>query len=206
MPNVPAPSPKYLGPPAHFSDGSNKPIRRVVIHSTVSPCVPGGARNIAAYFRSERAGGSAHYVVDPGEVVQAAYDSVVCWHAPPNPNTLGIEMCDVPGPVPNDKPGSARYKALKRSWRWAKPNQRAMLDRTAKLTAQLCLAYDVPIRFLTVGTLKAAGPSGARGITTHANTSLAYGQSVHWDPGFWPRHDFMRRVRKHAKRLRQKAR
>ena len=202
MARFPAPSPKYLGPPSRFSSGSNKPIKRVVIHSTVSPCEPGGARNIAAYFRSSSAGGSAHYITDPGEVVQVAYDSVIAWHAPPNDNTLGIEMCDIPGPVPNEKRGTARWKALRRSWRWAKPNQRAMLDRTAKLTAQLCLAYDVPIRFLDVGSLKAAGQHGARGITTHANTSLAYGQSTHWDPGWWPRYGFMRRVRKHAKRLR----
>ena len=75
------PSPDYYGPPARQSGNGNKPIHRVVIHSTVSPCEPGGARNIAAYFRSNTAGGSAHYVVDPTETVQAAYDSVVCWHA-----------------------------------------------------------------------------------------------------------------------------
>jgi hypothetical protein len=200
--DFPAPSPPYIGPPAHHSGSSNKPIRRVVIHSTVSPCVPGGARNIAAYFQSEAAGGSAHYVTDPAETIQAAYDSVVCWHAPPNEHTLGIEMCDIPGPVPHDKPYTARWKALRRSWRWVRPNQRAMLKRTAKLTAQLCLAYDVPIRFLGAKELKRLGPIGARGITTHAKTSLAYKQSTHWDPGWWPRRKFMRLVRAEARRLR----
>ena len=205
MSRFPAPSPVYLGPPAKHSGTGNKPIKRIVIHSTVSPCVPGGARNIAAYFRSPSAGGSAHYVIDPREVVQAAYDSVVCWHAPPNPHTLGLEMCEYPGPVPNDPPRSARRKALKKSWRWVKPRQQRMLRRTAKLTAELCLAYDVPVRFLGKRKLKKLGRD-ARGITTHANTSLAFGQSTHWDPGWWPRGLFMVQVRAEVRRLRRKAR
>lgn len=206
MTNFPPPSPPYGGPPAHDSGDGNKPILRVVIHSTVSPCEPGGARQIATYFRTPAAGGSAHYVVDPEETIQAAYDSVVCWHAPPNSHTIGIEMCDMPGPVPDEPKGTARWKALKRSWRWAKPNQQKMLARTARLTARLCLAYDIPIEFLGVRDLRHAGSMRARGITTHANTSLAYHQSTHWDPGFWPRQQFMLMVKAHAAKLRRKRR
>ncbi len=191
------PSPEHLGPPAKFSYGHNKPIGRIVIHSTVSPCEVGGARKIAAYFRSPAAGGSAHYVVDPGETVQSAYDSVIAWHAPPNQHSLGIEMCDVPGPVPGEPRRSARWKALRRSWRWARPDQRRMLARTARLTARLCLAYDVPVRFLTPAQLRA----GRAGITTHNNVSRAWGQSTHWDPGWWPRRRFMRLVRKRVAEL-----
>ena len=198
MSTIRPPAPPYLGPPFRYSSGDNKPINRVVIHSTVSPCEPGGARSIAAYFRSNSAGGSAHYVTDPSETVQSAYDSVICWHAPPNTHSIGIEMCDMPGPVPGDTPGSAHWKALRRSWRWVRPNQQRMLDRTAALTAQLCLAYGVPITFLSPGDLR----SGKRGITTHANVSEAWHQSTHWDPGWWPRRRFMRLVNKHAKRLR----
>lgn len=194
---VAAPAPTYAGPARRSSAGSNKPIHRIVVHSTVSPCEPGGARRIAAYFRSDSAGGSAHYVVDPTEVVQVVYDSVIAWHAPPNPNSLGVEMCDMPGPVPNDSPGSARWKALKRSWRWAKPNQRAMLDRTARLVAELCAAYDVPPYFRGAAALR----QGRRGVTTHHEVSQAFRQSSHWDPGWWPRYSFMRKVRKHHRRI-----
>ena len=194
---VQPPSPKYLGPAAHTSAGDNKPINRIVIHSTVSACKPGGAEEIAAYFRSPKSGGSAHYVVDPAAEVQVVYDGVIAWHAPPNPNSLGIEMCDTPGPVPNDPPGSARFKAAKRAWRWVQPNQQAMLKRTARLTAQLCAAYDVPTRFLSIDDLKA----GKHGITTHNNVSQAFHQSTHWDPGFWPRRRFMRLVRKYHAEL-----
>jgi N-acetylmuramoyl-L-alanine amidase CwlA len=176
MTYYPPPSPPYLGPPDKHSGDANKPIGRIVLHSTVSPCEAGGARRIAAYFRSEDARGSAHYVVDPAETVQAAYDSLVCWHAPPNPHSLGIEMCEYPRPYPG---------------RWSGPKHRAMLRRAAQLTAQLCLAYDVPPKFLSVAELR----SGHKGITTHANVSKAFHQSTHWDPGWWPRRRFMRMVR-----------
>jgi hypothetical protein len=191
-PVVASPSPKYLGPAAHTSRGNNKPIHRIVIHSTVSACEPGGAEKIARYFRTPSAGGSAHYVVDPTTEVQVVFDSVVAWHAPPNANSLGIEMCDTPGPVPTDKPGTAKYLAAKRAWRWLQPNQTLMLRRTAALAARLCAAYDVPTEFLTPADLLA----GKHGITTHANVSLAFGESTHWDPGFWPQWRFMRLVRK----------
>lgn len=197
-----APSPPFLGPAARRSTGSNKPIERIVIHSTVSPCVPGGARNIAAFFRGARAAGSAHYVVDPVETVQCVWDSVIAWHAPPNQHSLGIEMCDMPGPVPKDKQGSARWKALRRSWRWSQPRQIQMLRRTAKLTAQLCAAYDVPAVYLSAAALR-RNPH-RKGITTHANVSAAFKQSTHWDPGWWPRVQFMGMVRRELAAINKK--
>lgn len=192
------PHPRYLGPAAHTSGPGNKPITRVVLHSTVSPCEPGMAEIIARYFRSEGSGGSAHYVVDPSETVQVVFDSIIAWHAPPNPHSIGIEMCDMPGPVPNDPPGSAKRRALRRSWRWVKPNQLKMLHRAAHLTARLCAANDVPPRFLTVADLLA----GKHGVTTHNNVSQAWHESTHWDPGFWPRRYFMRLVQKRYTELR----
>lgn len=181
----PAPSPTYIGPPHRQSGAGNKPIRRLVIHCTVSPGTAGWARKIAYYFKSASAGGSAHYVIDEAEVIQAAYDSVVCWHAPPNPHSLGLEMCAYPSTV------TPAY--------WSTRTGRRTLRRTAKLVAHLCLTYRVPVRFLDVGDVKANFP----GITTHNNVSLAYGQSSHWDPGKWPRDRFMRMVRKEHARLKR---
>lgn len=183
MSAIKPPSPPYVGPPAHSSAGSNKPIHRIVIHSTVSPSGAGWARKIGAYFRDPAAGGSAHYIVDASEIVQGAYDSVVCWHAPPNGNSLGIEMCDYP---------SATSKK-----RWFDKDHVALLNRTARLTAHLALAYDVPIRFVDDEDLR----GGKDGITTHNFVSKAWNQSTHWDPGAWPRKTFMRLVRFHAARI-----
>jgi hypothetical protein len=178
----PPPAPPYLGPPFRKSSGSNKPIRRIVLHGTVSPTERGRARKIAAYFRSPSAGGSAHYVVDPGEVVQSAYDSVTCWHAPPNSNSLGIELCDWVG----GKDG----KPLPLT-RWDQRDHRAMLKLAARLTAELCLAYNVPVRMLGPRGLKA----GKQGICEHSDVSAAFKQSSHWDLGSFPRHRFIRMVR-----------
>lgn len=167
--------------------GDNKPINRVVIHSTVSPCEPGGARSTAAYFRSPSSGGSAHYVVDPAQVVQVVYDGVIAEHAPPNAHSLGVEMCD--------------YPVADSAARWDDANHQLVLDRTAQLVAQLCLAYGVPIHWRTWVGLRL----GRRGITSHASVSKAWHQSTHWDPGAFPRRRFMRLVREHARQLRKEA-
>lgn len=194
MTRTPPPDPPYRGPAKFHGDNNNKPIHRIVIHSTVSPCVPGGAEAIATYFRETvTRPSSAHYVVDPSFVRQVVFDSTVAYHAPPNEHSIGIEMCDIPGPIPNDPPASAAFKAARRAWRWRKPNQRALLENTAYLTAELCAAYGVPVRFVGARALRA----GRRGITTHNSVSRAFGQSTHWDPGFWPRRRFVRKVRAH---------
>lgn len=175
--SYPPPSPPYLGPAAHTTPGHNKPIRRIVIHATVSACEEGMARRIAAYFRSPSAGGSAHYVVDPGEVVQVVYDDVIAWHAPPNQNSIGNELCYRPTRVPVGF--------------WKLPRARRMLDRAARLTAQQCLAFNVPTVRITAAQVKAGG----HGVCGHVDVSQAFGQSTHWDPGVFPWRRFMRRVR-----------
>ena len=169
MTSYPPPSPPYVGPPAKSSGAGNKPINRIVLHGTVSPAVKGGARNIAAYFRSSSAGGSAHYIVDPGEVVQSAYDDVIAWHAPPNRNSIGVEFCDPVG-GPNG--------ALPLS-RWDDAAHRAELKLGARLVAELCLAYNVPPVMLTPAQLRA----GKRGICEHDDVSDAWHQSSHGDHG-----------------------
>lgn len=175
--------PAYL-PPAPpfvkarwFGPATNKPVKRIVIHGTVSPCGVGWARKIANYFATTGTKSSAHYIVDPGEVVQSVYDSNLAWHDGTNVNSLGVELCDpVEGPLS----------------RWDDADHRLMLRRAARLVAELCLAYDVPPRFLSPLAVKA----GRKGITTHNNMRLAFpGSTTHWDPGAWPRRRFMRLVR-----------
>jgi len=63
--------------------------------------------------------------------------------------------------------------------RWDDPQHRAMVTRTAELVAQLCLAYGVPVRRLSVADLKA----GHEGICGHVDVAQAFRQSSHWDPG-----------------------
>lgn len=192
--NPPAPS---GGVPKNHSGTNNKPIHRVVIHSAVMPCEPGRARQLAAWNRDGATGGSWHYATDPKEAVQCSWDSFVCWHAPPNLHSVGIEMADYPGPRPTGRTAAALHK-LRKVWRWARPNHRAMLRITAKLTAELLVDYNLPAEFLSVRELRA----GRRGFTTHDNVSKAWRQSSHWDPGWWPRRRFVRLVRREVRRIR----
>lgn len=175
---ISAPAPDYIAA-RRTSDGDNKPIRRIVIHSTVSSSAAGTARKIARYFASTKAKGSAHYVVDAGEELQCVYDGVIAWHAPPNAHSLGVELCDNP---------SQDVK------RWDDDDHKAVLARAAKLVAQLCLAYDVPIRKLGKADLLA----GKRGICGHVDVSRAFRQSTHWDPGAFPWDVFLAQVRAEA--------
>lgn len=189
MSNVPPPSPDYVGPPKWYGKRVNKPIRRIVIHEPQSACERGAARNIARYFKITSRPSSYHYCVDPGEEVQIVWDSYVAYHAPPNSHSLGVAMAGY----------SRRFWWLKkRNWfKWKKPNQKRVLDRTARLVAQLCLAYDVPPWFRGYRALR----KGRQGVTTHAKVSKAWRRTDHWDPGAWPRRRFMRKVRRYYREI-----
>jgi N-acetyl-anhydromuramyl-L-alanine amidase AmpD len=149
---------------AHTS-GAMSAVDLVVVHATVSPCKPGGARQNAAYFQTDGAGGLAHYVVDPSEVVACCPENVACWHAPPvNRRAIGVELCD-----PQKGLGA----------RWGDKNHTAMLALAADLIADICRRHDVPPFYVDAAGLLA----GKRGITTHHDVTLAWHKSDHVDPG-----------------------
>lgn len=178
------PDPPYMGPARFYSRGGNKPISRIVMHSTVGPTGKGSARGIANYFaHSVTRPSSAHYVVDAGEVVQVVYDGDVAYHAPPNTHSIGVEMCDNP---------SATSSA-----RWNDADHKALFALAARLVAELCLAYDVPPWY--VGPIRLR--MGHKGVTTHAAVRDAFHETDHWDPGAWPRIAFMREVRRQVKAI-----
>ncbi|GAA3172384.1 hypothetical protein GCM10010486_44730 [Nonomuraea roseoviolacea subsp. carminata] len=166
---------KYM--PAAKHGGTQTRVTRIVIHATVSPCVEGGARAVARYFQSAGAGGSAHYTVDPGEVVASVRENVVAYHAPPNTGSIGVELCDP------QKGSSAR---------WRDDEHEAMLRRAAALVRQVAARWDVPLRRLSVAQVKA----GKAGICGHVDVSKAFGQTDHSDPGSgFPWDHFMELVR-----------
>jgi hypothetical protein len=171
----------YYGPVLHLTKGNNLPINRIVIHYTAGSDAT-GAQGTARYFREDpTAGGSAHYITDSDESIQCAHDDVICWHAPPNQHSLGIEM-ECSGA--NDALGH-----------WSLPNHIAMMHRTAKLTAQKAIQYGVPIVKLSVADLVA----GKHGICGHVDVSEAFHQSTHTDPGpYFPWGQFMTWVHEEA--------
>lgn len=169
----------YLGPVAHSSGNGNLPIRRIVIH-----CVAGGgpcaapASGTAKYFQSAAAGGSAHAIADSKRVVECAYDDTVCWHAPPNPHSLGIELeCN----MSNNGKGH-----------WTQANHIAIMKLSAKWVAEKCIKHGIPPVKLTVAQVKA----GNKGICGHVDVTNAFHQSTHTDPGpYFPWDTFMGYVR-----------
>ncbi len=180
------PSPPMIR--ARWHGGAQIP-RLIVMHSTVSPCKPGQARATAKYFAGLPATrkASAHYCVDPAEVIQCVGDHTVAYHCGYNQDSLGIELCEYP------------------SWdktRWDDQPHRQMEILAARLVAELCLAYDIRPRF--VGRLGLL--AGRRGVTTHRAMSKAFKRSTHWDPGAWRRRRFMRRVRRQIKRIKAETR
>ncbi len=162
---------KYVEARKH--GGVQSSVSRIVIHATVSPCARGGAQSVARYFQTAGAGGSAHYVVDPGEIVACLRENVVGYHAPPNTGSIGVELCD-----PQKGPAS----------RWQDDDHQEMLRLAAGLVRRVAARWDVPLRRLTVADLRA----GRRGICGHVDVSRAFGQTDHSDPGDgFPWDDFM---------------
>lgn len=150
--------------PARRHGGRQAKVDRIVIHCTVSPTVRGGARAVAGYFRRTSRDASAHFVVDPGQVVQCLREGTVGYHAPPNAGSIGIELCD-------PQQGSAS--------RWSDAAHQAMLRRAARLIREVARRHDIPIRRLSPSDLLA----GRRGICGHADVAKAWHQTDHTDPG-----------------------
>lgn len=163
---------------ARLIGGRQTAIKRIVIHGTSSACKAGGARGNASWFQNPKARGSAHYIVDPGEIVQCVPEDRIAAHAPPNTGSIGIELCD-----PNAGPAD----------RWHDTPHTQMLDRAAGLVRDIAARHKVPLVWITAGQMKA----GAHGITSHHEVTIAYRQSTHTDPVGWHPEYLMDRLSAH---------
>lgn len=204
-PTFRAPSPHQV--PARWHGGASTP-GLIVMHSTVSGTKAAAAAGVARFFATEDNPTSAHYVVDAAGVIQCVGDHTEAYHCGYNHDSIGIEMCDMPvmgNPAhwfvaKQDRTGEPldvhgqRVNPL----RWLEPAHRAMLTHAARLVGDLCLAYEIPIRFLDNEGLERWARNGRKaelgGITTHAHMSETFHESTHWDPGGWPKDLFMHRV------------
>ena len=91
----------------NYQKGRTQPIEYIVVHYTANKVDT--AQNNLDYFARTKTGTSAHYFVDENEVCQSVQDTDVAWHCgsknPRHPycrnsNSIGIEMCDSVGSVP----------------------------------------------------------------------------------------------------------
>ncbi len=101
----------------------------------------------------------------PTASIQCVREDDIAWHARGgNASSIGIELA-----------GYAGQRALG----WNDDYSRAVVERAARLTAEVCERYGIPMRRLRAADLVA----GRRGVTGHADVSAAFRKSDHWDPG-----------------------
>lgn len=164
----------YLYIPAKHHGGHQSTIKWITIHRTESTLKLGGARQVARYFQTTTRPASAHYVVGPDEVIRCLPDNVIAYHAPPNANTLGIELLGYT--KDND---------------WSSTLGLQMLTLAGHLARQLCALHSIPAVYVPAAGLR----TGKRGITTHKDVSVAFRQSTHTDPGpYFPMDSFIQMI------------
>lgn len=176
------PSPPQIPARPENHGGSQKP-GALVMHGTVSSDNPGTARGIAQWWHNDVTKTSAHYIVDPAEVIQSVGDHTIAYHCGHNTGSIAIELCD-------EEKGPAS--------RWADADSKAIIARAATLAAQLCLAYGIEARRPSIAELKAKGPHGIYG---HNDSRLAFGNTTHSDPIDFPWEHFLGMVRAEIKRI-----
>ncbi|WP_286697555.1 peptidoglycan recognition protein family protein [Dermacoccus sp. UBA1591] len=154
-------------PSPNFTRGRARNVRLVVIHTVEAPERDSIAEDVARnWFATTAARSSAHYVVDSDSIVRCVDEADTAWAAP-GANADGIQI------------EHAGYAAQTPS-QWGDDYSRAMLELSARLTADLCRRYAIPAVHLTPAQLAA----GARGIIGHIDATNAYsGGRGHTDPG-----------------------
>jgi N-acetyl-anhydromuramyl-L-alanine amidase AmpD len=150
----------------HFSHAQRTAIDLIVIHTMEAHERNDTAENVAAYFAGPQAPqASAHYCIDADSEVQCVRDEEVAWHASEvNGRSIGLEHAGFAKQTPEE---------------WQDDFSQAMLLRSAKLAAALCLKYDIPVCKLTPEQVK----DGERGFCGHVDVNEGYGHPGHWDPG-----------------------
>lgn len=159
----------------------------IVIHT--AECIESNgeaAENLALWIAGKTSyvapNASWHYAVDKNSVVQSVRDTDVAWHAS-QANTLSIGI---------EQAGFARQSATE----WNDPDSQAILFRSSRLVAALCVRWQIPIRQLSPAQVKA----GASGICGHVDVNAAYGnRNGHTDPGpFFPWATYLSLCAEHA--------
>ena len=149
----------------NVTSAAGRAVGVVVIHTMEVAESAGAAEICAQWFADPASEVSAHYCVDADTTIQCVREEDIAWHARGgNTNSIGIELA-----------GFAGQRALG----WNDPFSLAVIDRAARLAAEICERHGIPIRRLRAADLSAA----KRGITGHADVSAAFRKSDHWDPG-----------------------
>lgn len=157
--------------------------RWVVLHTMETAEGNSIAESIGGnWFTNPDAQASAHYCVDNDSIVQGVNEGDYAWASGPTGNYLGIQI---------EMAGRASQTRAE----WLDDYSRAMLERVAALTADICTRQGIPVRVLTDEQVAA----GEAGITTHAALARVFRETNHTDPGpNFPWDYLMERVRAHV--------
>ena len=153
----------------------------IVIHTTETPCLTGMAIRVAQGFARGDRQASAHYVIDPADVVCCVRETEVAWHCPKcNRRGIGIEHCGYtvaqPGQTPTDWLGDGHASGV--------------LDLSAQLVAEIAARWQIPLVHLTLDQLRV----GARGIISHWDATQVFTPGGHVDGSSWPWDAYMQRL------------
>lgn len=171
---------RYI-PAKNHGGTPNQPIRRIVMHGTVTPCGRGWALQVAHMFATTSRDASTQKVHDPGTSIRCVPDNVVAYGAPPNTGALHHELTD-------PQAGSGA--------RWQDADHQSMLQLAAADVARDATRYKIPVKHIGPADLL----RGARGICGHKDVSLAWGLTNHVDPGpDFPWSQFLALVRAYQK-------
>lgn len=152
---------------SYYQSGRNDTsVTLVVVHTADKPCQNGVARQVANAYAAAGASASAHYVAGPDEILQCVREADTAWHAKPcNFQSIGV-----------DHAANQAFTAAD----WASPAAQTMLQKSAKLVADICARHNLPPSYVNAAGLSAPSP---KGITTHADVATAFKQSTATDPG-----------------------
>lgn len=142
---------------ANYTRGvTRNKVDLIVIHSAEAAEKPSTAEALATWVAGPDAPrASWHFAIDCDSITQSVHENQIAWHCPAaNYNGIGIEHA-----------GYARQSRDE----WLDPYSESMLYLSARLVAQLCQKWKIPVEYLEPEDLLA----GKRGITTHMNVTRA---------------------------------
>jgi N-acetyl-anhydromuramyl-L-alanine amidase AmpD len=138
-------------------------VALLVLHSAECAATDAAARAVAAYLAGYR-GGSAHYVVGPGVVIQQVPERYPAWTCGARGNPLAIQI---------EMAGRAM------STDWTSGDGLRVLRRCAGLGRDICQRWHIPLMALGPDDVRA----GMHGVCSHDSITRGLGGTTHVDPG-----------------------
>ena len=163
--------------------GAMRPTLQVV-HSAETPLRAGYAASIAENWFGRSAPTSAHFMVDPVELIRMLSDNVVAYAVGPAANGFTLNW---------EQAGYARFSRAE----WTTDDGMAQMDKLAAGVRERGLANGIPLRWASDDDIRAAARGVPGGICFHDDIRRVLGGTTHSDPmPNYPRDLLMERVQR----------